>query len=236
MRNVDDLQNATHKDLFDETVCALRADHLQGPWILANISTGCSKSEALYGGLNVALACDSFCPMNILSERIVRAAGLSVCPGDSRIYGVGDGQLNLVGSTTADVCIGQTTKSVTFQVSPDVEGFAFFSFPEQCRWGFTLDTTQKSISFEDDVVPYYRSKDESLKSSRLATIRAEDSKAPRVVLEQSVVVPPSGSGEGYLTKGRIVGDFDTTKDLYFEPTNLKTRYGMMGPRIVQKVG
>ena len=252
LKDTTSLKRATKTDVFtppvspkppiDENdergnvVAALRAEDLRGPWINANVSIADSRSGE-FEGLNVALACDSFCPTNILSESIVRAVGLEVEEKEGAVFGVGDGQLRLSGSTTADVRIGRTTRSVSFEVSPDVEGFAFFSFPEQCRWGFTIDTTRRSIQFDDDVVPYFRSKAESLQTcGRLASVKLDLAKAPKVVLENSVVVPPSGSAEGYLTRGQIVGDIDTSVDICFEPSNLKMRYGMTGPRIVQRVG
>ena len=218
----------------DEVVAALRADQLKGPWVHANINP--VTGEDLFSGLNVALACDSFCPTNILSDRIVRSSGLSVVEHESSIYGVGDGHLRLTGSTTASVRIGRSTKTVRFYVSPDIDNFAFFSFPEQCRWGFTIDTARGSIAFEDDEVPFFRSISDVKGDGRLGSMAPSTSMAPKVVLTDTVVVPPSGSAEGFLTRGKIVGKIDTSQDLVFEPSNLKMRYGMTGPRIVQRVG
>ena len=266
LKDVSDLRRATNADLFDDVhpvpphsstvhnvhsdeklndavsnndndftvsdddtnvkVAALRASELRGPWF-----------NAVIEGTPVSCAADTFCPKNLISDKLARAFGLTVDGDGGEIYGVGDGSLRLIGSTTTQVQVGSTSKEVEFQVSPDIEDFAFFGFAEQTRWGFVVDTTRRRISFTDEEVPYFASRADSLSyASRFAPMREQSSKAPKVVLESSIVVPPS-TGSPYLTRGKVV-DFDRSKfgdEVMFDPTNLKDRYGMTGPRIVQRV-
>ena len=250
-KDTDNLRRATSKDVLETPVktpnpeidsfgrghiAALRAGQLKGPWIRADISVPGTSGQGC-SPLNIALACDSFCPTNILSERIVREAGLSVVDHDSYILGVGDGQLRLTGTTSANVMIGRSVRCLTFKVSPDIVDFGFFSFPEWLRWDFEIRARQGCISFDGGEVPFFWKMEDSMKpENRMASMTSKLTDAPKVVLVDSVVVPPSGSAEGYLTRGRVVDDIDISGDLCFEPTNLKTRYGMTGPRIVQRVG
>lgn len=233
--DVDSDDNCISDDYDDSNlprIAALKAAELKGPWFRGSIANASVNNSRL----NIPIAADTFCPRNIISDKLAAAAGLEVRHCEGAIFGVGDGHLRFTGSVSGSVLIGSTTKVVEFSVSPDVEDFAFFSFPEQCRWGFVVDTVHGCITFDGDVVPYVRSK-EMLRNCRLGSIKPDTSRSSKVVLAQSIVVPPSGSAEGFLTRGKIVdAPFDNDADVCFEPINLKSRYGMTGPRIVQKIG
>ena len=203
---------------------ALRAAGLRGPWVSAYVNGG-----------RVALAADTFCPRNLMASSLAESLGLEVSVEEDRMYGVGDGEVRLTGRVAAPVTLGHTTRVVDFQVSPDLEDFCFLGFGEQARWGFVVDTTRQLISFAGDSVAYFGSKDEATRGGACLAPVVGPEEAPKVTLAQTVVVPPSSGGEGYLTRGMVKGT-DFGGEVVFEPTGLKERYGMAGPRIVQRVG
>ena len=206
-----------------DTVCAITAAELRGPWF-----------SATAGSVRFPCAADTFCPRNLISEDLAHQLGASVVSEEGRMFGVGDGSINIVGSTTFAVTIGRRTKSVEFKVTPELADFAFFGFAEQARWGFVIETTNQIISFAGESVPYFSNMADALRpAARLAPV-IDDSAATKVFLEHSVVVPPSGGGEGFLTFGKARGP-RLDGDVIFEPTQLKDRYGMMGPRITQRL-
>ena len=206
-----------------DRVGALSAAGLRGPWINGRV-----------GLERVALAVDTFCPRNLLAQAVAESLQLVVEGNSGEMYGVGNGLVRLVGSATVPLTIGQTTRTVSFEISPDISDFAFFGLPEQERWGFMADHDRRRINFAGDVVPYYVTKEEAGHDrSFLAPVR-ETETAPKVVLEETIVVPPSSGGEGFLTRGKVKGT-KIEGDVVFEPTGLKERYGMTGPRIIQRM-
>ena len=117
--NVDNPHNSPNVNTPHDVsrVAALKASELSGPWF-----------HGLLDGVNILFAADMFCPVNIISSAVVRRAGLSIESGSGSISGVGDGQLRFVGTARGQVTIGSTSKSVLFNVSPDIEDFVFFSY------------------------------------------------------------------------------------------------------------
>ena len=206
-----------------ETVGAITAAKLRGPWF-----------SAMTSGARFPCAADTFCPRNLISKDLAYRLGATVVSEEGQMFGVGDGSINIIGSTTFPVTIGRRTKSVEFKVTPELADFAFFGFAEQARWGFVIETTHQIISFAGESIPYFSNMADALRpATRLAPVIDTDA-ATKVFLEHSVVVPPSGGGEGFLTFGKIRGP-RLEGDVVFEPTQLKDRYGMLGPRITQRV-
>ena len=200
-----------------ETIGAITAAELRGPWF-----------SAMAGGARFPCAADTFCPRNLISERLAHQLRASVVSEEGRMFGVGDGSINIIGSTTLPVTIGRRTKNVEFKVTPELADFAFFGFAEQARWGFVIETTHQIISFAGESIPYFSNMADALRpAARLAPIVDVDA-ATKVFLEHSVVIPPSGGGEGFLTFGITRGP-RLDGDVVFEPTQLKDRYGMLGP-------
>ena len=181
---------------------------------------------------------DTGCQINLLSSDIASALGLEVKSESGTVGGIGEGSVNIIGTTEMELSIGSFScrTKICFSVTNGFRGFGIFGLNSQRDCGMVIDTGRSQIYVQQHTLAYYSSKSELCRCAVVESSKEEEKMRIRVELAIPTVLPPLGN---VITTGKLVfpEGMEFKKGEYvLDPVDLRRHYGLLSPRCVAKVG
>ena len=206
---------------------AVTGDQFEGPWVFGTAND-----------VHFPLLVDTACKINLLSSDVASALGLEVKAGSTTVGGVGEGSVDVIGTTTMDLKMGDYNcrSRVRFLVTNGFCGFGIFGLLSQAEAGMVIDTGRNKTYVQQFTLNYFMSKSELCRCAAVETCETEEMRRVKVELAIPTVLPPLGN---VITTGRLVypeGVEPASGEYVLDPVLLRRHYGLLSPRCVAKVG